>query len=1164
MRIQTLHVQYSPGLPEGLASLAFPDGLVIIHGPNGSGKTTVARAIRELLWPNQDPTGGRLESRWRTGDQEHVAALFGGMVDWSPPLQSSPLVAAAPLARFGLRTLLEHDDASDLNIAAAIRRELAGGLDLDAAMSVFDSPERPRTRGGDANRYRDALKKRASAIQVARDLADQEKRLGELILQIDRARSASSHVRWARCLKKLLESSIALRSLESIEFDPRLDRIRGDEIDRVQTMRATSQSQAEKHARLLLQMQSFQRRMDEMPLGSEPPSQAIVDAWLERLDQAADLVAEGRRLRQGHASAEAARGAACELLFGIQEGSLPSKERLEELGEITQRRLNMEALAEAADQRVRIWSAMVPDEPLDSAVLNQSINGMRAWLREGDSSQSKVVFELSTRRRLVIMMGLLLGLGLGVVAFYLDAFVSWLIAYVAPVTLVAGLWVIARGSEKRNDGRVFARREVDSTGIGPDRWDRATVEQLLREQERDLVRAIQSDSVRSELDAAKHDREVAHRDLQEAKRAMEAFAQDQGLSGKFVALQAGVQIAALEEWVSSSASCSGCAASLEANEQELDTLMVDCSRWLNEAGLPPAGDISEAKSLVRSVSSTLGERDKLSAQLSQAKEEMGILEKEIEAASNSLSQLWADLELENDDDRGLEKLMESHGHWRTNQNDRHDLRRDIDSARIEFENSSSPPGVLDTDPLEVSPDQVAEWIVAYELAAGELESLVEQRAQIEQRLAQARAGCDIQDAIAELHSAEELNARSRDQAFEDAVARLILEEAREQAESRQATPVLDRARDRFSRFTHGDWRLEIDREDGFKAFDVREQQLRPLEVLSDGTRIQLLLAVRLAALEHMESGGDPLPLCLDEALATTDAARFEAVASVLMDLVEEGRQILYFTADHGEVAQWQQACRRLGRPDPTVLDLVRGVGSTSWKGDLPAWPRLAQAIPSPDGRSPEAYRKALDVPLPDPLRPPESWHLFLVSGFDPAALHRCLQHRINSIGQWREVVGTGSIPADISDESRVGIDARIQLVLALASARQIGRSRLLRWQDVESSGAVSERYAADVRPLVSRHERDAGAFMESLDGISGFRRSQRDRLHDHLTAEGILPTVAPFDDDALLRRTMVSAGEAVDAIGGPDEASAYLLWILGLLRESEAGSSLLDLGSTES
>ena len=76
MRIQTLHVQHSPGLPEGLASLTFPDGLVIIHGPNGSGKTTVARAIRELLWPNQDPTGGRLNQMANGGSSRNSRALW--------------------------------------------------------------------------------------------------------------------------------------------------------------------------------------------------------------------------------------------------------------------------------------------------------------------------------------------------------------------------------------------------------------------------------------------------------------------------------------------------------------------------------------------------------------------------------------------------------------------------------------------------------------------------------------------------------------------------------------------------------------------------------------------------------------------------------------------------------------------------------------------------------------------------------------------------------------------------------------------------------------------------------------------------------------------------------------------------------------------------------
>ena len=80
MRIESLHVQNSPGLPEGIASLTFPPGFVIIHGPNGSGKTTVARAIRELLWPGLEPTGSRLESRWRMdewdekwfGDHDHA------------------------------------------------------------------------------------------------------------------------------------------------------------------------------------------------------------------------------------------------------------------------------------------------------------------------------------------------------------------------------------------------------------------------------------------------------------------------------------------------------------------------------------------------------------------------------------------------------------------------------------------------------------------------------------------------------------------------------------------------------------------------------------------------------------------------------------------------------------------------------------------------------------------------------------------------------------------------------------------------------------------------------------------------------------------------------------------------------------------------------------
>ncbi|MDG2095647.1 MAG: hypothetical protein P8J89_10310, partial [Phycisphaerales bacterium] len=236
--------------------------------------------------------------------------------------------------------------------------------------------------------------------------------------------------------------------------------------------------------------------------------------------------------------------------------------------------------------------------------------------------------------------------------------------------------------------------------------------------------------------------------------------------------------------------------------------------------------------------------------------------------------------------------------------------------------------------------------------------------------------------------------------------------------------------------------------------------------------------------------------------------------------------------------------------------LLRGAGSTSWSSELPAWPRLAEMIPPPGEQTAEEYRSTIDVPLPDPLQPPESWHLFMVSGFDLSALHLCLQHRISSIGQWREVVAAHSLP-DIPQTSRIGIDARIRLAMAMASAWGIGRPGLLTWHDIKSSGAITDRYEEDVRSLLLDHERDASAFMEGVGGISGFRRSQRDRLHEHLVAEGVLPTVEPLDEEALLRRALSSAQDAVGAIGGPDVAANYLLWILKLLEESDPHSSTL-------
>src|SRR5690606_19838647 len=112
----------------------------------------------------------------------------------------------------------------------------------------------------------------------------------------------------------------------------------------------------------------------------------------------------------------------------------------------------------------------------------------------------------------------------------------------------------------------------------------------------------------------------------------------------------------------------------------------------------------------------------------------------------------------------------------------------------------------------------------------------------------------------------------------------------------QLPDVFIRARQLFLRITNGAWRLDIG--DGetpaFRAFHTVSGMGHALDELSTATRMQLLLAVRLAFVESQEKeqGGPRLPLLLDETLGTCDDARARAVMDSLLTLARD-------TADGG-------------------------------------------------------------------------------------------------------------------------------------------------------------------------------------------------------------------------------------------------------------------------
>lgn len=76
--------------------------------------------------------------------------------------------------------------------------------------------------------------------------------------------------------------------------------------------------------------------------------------------------------------------------------------------------------------------------------------------------------------------------------------------------------------------------------------------------------------------------------------------------------------------------------------------------------------------------------------------------------------------------------------------------------------------------------------------------------------------------------------------------------------------------------------------------DERGESLK-VEHLSNGTREQVFLAIRLAVMKDFADRGVELPMVLDDVVVNFDQLRTEAAVRTLLDFAEQGQQILMFT-----------------------------------------------------------------------------------------------------------------------------------------------------------------------------------------------------------------------------------------------------------------------------
>ena len=162
--------------------------------------------------------------------------------------------------------------------------------------------------------------------------------------------------------------------------------------------------------------------------------------------------------------------------------------------------------------------------------------------------------------------------------------------------------------------------------------------------------------------------------------------------------------------------------------------------------------------------------------------------------------------------------------------------------------------------------------------------------------AAARAAARQQEAAAGMAEAAERYLRLK-------TAARLLQWSMERFRQTRQGPMLARASEIFQALTLGSFSrllVDTDSHDSPRLMSIRTDGNKPVEVpgLSEGTRDQLYLALRLAALDQQASQGSRMPLIADDLFINFDDRRTEAGLQVLGEVSRRMQVILLTHHDH--------------------------------------------------------------------------------------------------------------------------------------------------------------------------------------------------------------------------------------------------------------------------
>jgi len=1136
LTFESLRIRRMRGFrPPGLRFDDFSPGINVVFGPNASGKSTVGRALHRLLWPEsageREHLAGSFElegDRWRVELEAGRAVYRRGDRDSAPP----DLPPRDHNRRYHLY-LEELLHATDQNFARRIQQAARGGYDIAEAAEALDFTD-PSPRTGESTREVERLEERVERREAQlRQLRDDERRLEELRDDLRDARRARSELDLLRKLRTYFESRDDLQQAERrlANFPDVVKRIDGDERRRVEHREERIEEIRERIRDAERQRERSAERLRASPIPAAGLPSGLLGSLDARLRELRELQRELDRRTAALERAERAAESEWERIEGAVDRETARGLDLDDVGELAdfaRRAHRLDARREGLD-----WldEKFGDAEPLGSGYLERLRDGLRHLQRWRSLGGRKTAGPTPRVRRAVALSAVALGATAAAAgtaihpAWFGLLPVAGLLAYAA-YRLHSGESTERRRSDHR---RAFERLELKP----PDEWTAGSVDRRIDELTRELA-AEKFESLRAEA-ASEH---AAERDrLAERERELEAtrgeLADRTGLAPETEPTAFRLFVDHLRTWQNADVEVEEIEAAAESLRERRDERLDEAAERIDPFVEAPADDIADLEGRLRTLRREHEDFRAAERRRKSAVETLETAREKLAAERNARDEIYEDLDLEPGDVSRLADLCSRRETYREARESYRSKRTRAEAERDTLEDHEA----FDPALLELDSAELERRIRECRARADRADDLHEEVTRLENDLERARNAHDLEEALAEYREAREQLRRERREDYRRAVGAALAAHLRERTRHQQLPDVFHRAQNLFSSVTRGRFRLLFDEGDppAFRARDEVLEREFPLEELSDGTRVQLLVAIRIAFLEAREEGFQ-LPVVLDETLATSDANRADALIDSIRRIASRGRQVFYLTAQRDEVVKWRT--RLDGESVAHRVLRIEGAGDGRAARAVPRQPEPTDAVPdrldrapTPEGCSHREYGRALDVPAWHPREPVGRLHLWYVVE-RTELLRECLDAGLRRWGQLRhlgETGGLGAIDMDAPDFETVRARAR-----AAANYREtwlVGRGKPVDRTALEESGAVTETFIDEVDELCERLDGEAEALLDALEAgeVSGFRTQKRRELRAHLRREGHLAETEPLDPDHVWERLLAASADALEA-----------------------------------